>query len=99
MARSAFASRQSPAANKLTDYQPPPVFSEATKVSAFLSTFCYTLLSMVLPEQVPPFALIADISVTGSVPEPSTWGMMALGFAGLGYAGYRARRRTSAAIA
>lgn len=27
--------------------------------------------------------------ITGSVPEPSTWAMMMLGFVGLGYAGYR----------
>jgi PEP-CTERM motif-containing protein len=25
----------------------------------------------------------------GGVPEPSTWAMMLLGFAGLGFAGYR----------
>jgi PEP-CTERM motif len=31
--------------------------------------------------------------VTVSVPEPSTWTMMLLGFAGLGYAGYRHRRK------
>ncbi len=31
------------------------------------------------------------------VPEPSTWAMMLLGFAGLGFAGYRASRRTAAA--
>jgi hypothetical protein len=33
--------------------------------------------------------------ITGEVraiPEPSTWAMMLLGFAGLGYAGYRGRR-------
>ena len=30
--------------------------------------------------------------VTVSAPEASTWAMMALGFAGLGFAGYRARR-------
>jgi hypothetical protein len=30
------------------------------------------------------------------VPEPSTWAMMLLGFAGLGFAGYRASRRTTA---
>ena len=31
------------------------------------------------------------------VPEPSTWAMMLIGFAGLGFAGYRASRRTAAA--
>jgi hypothetical protein len=31
-----------------------------------------------------------------AVPEPSTWAMMVLGFAGLGFAGYRARKRTVA---
>jgi uncharacterized protein (TIGR03118 family) len=34
-----------------------------------------------------------------SVPEPSTWVMMLLGFAGLGYAGYRRARMGRAAIA
>lgn len=33
----------------------------------------------------------------GSVPEPSTWAMLLLGFAGLGFAGYRASRRTATA--
>ena len=36
--------------------------------------------------------------VTG-VPEPSTWAMMALGFAGLGFAGYRKAQRKGAALA
>jgi hypothetical protein len=30
------------------------------------------------------------------IPEPSTWAMMLLGFAGLGFAGYRARKQTAA---
>ncbi len=34
---------------------------------------------------------------TSSVPEPSTWAMMLLGFAGLGFAAFRASRRASAA--
>jgi hypothetical protein len=32
-------------------------------------------------------------TLTSSVPEPSTWAMMCLGFAGLGYAGYRRTRK------
>jgi hypothetical protein len=40
----------------------------------------------------------AAFSLNGNVvPEPSTWAMMLLGFAGLGFAGYRASRRTGAA--
>jgi hypothetical protein len=34
--------------------------------------------------------------VSATVPEPSTWAMMLLGFAGLGFAGYRTSRRTAA---
>jgi hypothetical protein len=38
-------------------------------------------------------------TVTASVPEPSTWAMMVLGFAGLGFAGYRRARGRAAALA
>jgi hypothetical protein len=34
----------------------------------------------------------ATTSVTPSIPEPSTWAMMALGFGALGYAGFRRRK-------
>jgi hypothetical protein len=34
--------------------------------------------------------------VTASTPEPSTWAMMILGFAGLGFAGYRKSRSIAA---
>ena len=33
-----------------------------------------------------------------ATPEPSTWGMMTLGFAGLGFAAFHARRRASISI-
>ena len=36
----------------------------------------------------------ASIDVTTPIPEPSTWAMMLLGFAGLGYAAYRKGRPT-----
>jgi PEP-CTERM motif len=35
----------------------------------------------------------------GAVPEPSTWAMMLIGFAGLGYAGCRASRKSAALAA
>ena len=34
-----------------------------------------------------------------AVPEPSTWAMMLLGFAGLGFMGYRASAKRQAALA
>jgi hypothetical protein len=38
-----------------------------------------------------------SLTVTGSiVPEPSTWTMMVAGFVGLGFAGYRASRKSAA---
>ena len=37
--------------------------------------------------------------VAASTPEPSTWAMMILGFAGLGFAGYRASRKAAAVAA
>jgi hypothetical protein len=34
-----------------------------------------------------------------ATPEPATWGMMILGFIGIGLMGYRRSRRTSGALA
>jgi len=36
-----------------------------------------------------------DFALGGAVPEPSTWAMMLIGFAGLGYAGWRRARQVS----
>jgi hypothetical protein len=47
--------------------------------------------------KVPPFALVGDVSMT-AVPEPATWAMMMLGFAGLGVAGFRSTRRKAAIV-
>jgi hypothetical protein len=43
--------------------------------------------------------ITVPVALTVGVPEPSTWAMMLLGFAGLGFAGYRTSRRTAAAAA
>jgi hypothetical protein len=44
--------------------------------------------------------VVLDVTSTGSaVPESSTWAMMLLGLAGLGFAGYRASQKRAAATA
>ena len=50
---------------------------------------------------VDPPSVFADASVAPTVPEPSTWTMMLLGFAGLGYTALRrgARRKPEGAAA
>jgi hypothetical protein len=44
----------------------------------------------------PSFDAIDNLAVAAAVPELSTWAMMALGFAGLGFAGYRPLRKSVA---
>jgi NAD/NADP transhydrogenase alpha subunit len=40
-----------------------------------------------------------NAGIAASTPEPSTWAMMILGFAGLGFAGYRKSRKAVAIAA
>lgn len=39
---------------------------------------------------------IIQIGTPPPIPEPSTWAMMLIGFTGLGYVGYRSRKRAAA---
>jgi PEP-CTERM motif len=41
----------------------------------------------------PGFDYLDSVSLTTGIPEASTWAMMLLGFAGLGFAGYRKTKR------
>ena len=43
--------------------------------------------------------ITVPVALTVGAPEPSIWTMMALGFAGLGFAGYRASRKTASVAA
>jgi hypothetical protein len=79
------------------------VSSDEQRVSGFGTHF---LLSGFLNLSDPPeggLSFNIDSSIApghtlyGSAPEPSTWAMMLIGFAGLGYAGYRRAREPRAA--
>ena len=53
-------------------------------------------VSLGAPSGQPPVALLDGVSLTGltgAAPEPGTWAMMGLGFAGLGLVAYRRRRK------
>ena len=63
----------------------------ATDTSEVLS-----FLSIGTPAGLPPVALLDGVSLT-AVPEPATWGMMLVGFGGLGVAIRRRRRALATA--
>jgi hypothetical protein len=44
------------------------------------------------------FGVTTTVTTTSGVPEPSTWAMMFIGFAGLGFAGYRKARTARTAL-
>ena len=63
------------------------------------TSLTFSFLDRNAPIDGPLFAngIMIDPQIPGlPVPEPSTWAMMFLGFAGLGFAGYRASRRSVA---
>jgi hypothetical protein len=65
------------------------------ETKTFVATATSTVVDFSVADQINDMGLDA-VSVTGpTVPEPSTWTMMLLGFAGLGYAGYRRARRAA----
>lgn len=52
-----------------------------------------TLLAFGL-EQDAGYSGLDDVRVTAAVPEPATWALMLIGFAGVGFAAYRRNNRT-----
>jgi PEP-CTERM motif len=79
------------------------IFSDGVAVSFYGADVGSSLT--LIPGTYPAKSAIYDGAPVGSgtvtltaVPEPSTWAMMTLGFAGLGFAAFRTRRRAVAAV-
>jgi hypothetical protein len=53
-------------------------------------------LSWIFQQAMATSGNILDNVVLFAVPEPSTWGMMTLGFVGVGYMTYRRKRQGTA---
>ena len=73
--------------NPLTSGGVDPIVAGYDPISNTGSYECYNCAT---------FRLVTAGEATSAVPEPATWAMMFVGFAGLGYAGYRARKVTAA---
>jgi hypothetical protein len=70
-----------------------PTISQRTAISCFTVEGDLHLCAIgLIPDENIAFVLT-------SVPEPSTWAMMLLGFAGLGFAGYRSSRNAASIAA
>jgi hypothetical protein len=62
---------------------------------SFTPLFGLNTLEVMLTDTGPPTAFRID-GFAGSVPEPSTWAMMILGFAGIGFMAYRRKQNGTA---
>jgi PEP-CTERM motif len=68
--------------------------TQADQTSIFLSDNAGDIIE----GDISKVAITVAATTPPAVPEPSTWAMMALGFAGIGFAGSRARKRRPLAI-
>jgi hypothetical protein len=73
------------------------VLADFTGVGDTHTEVVFTLSPPKLASSVSAATLDGSITYHYTIPEPSTWAMMLIGFAGLGYAGYRAQRKSTAA--
>jgi hypothetical protein len=76
----------------------PTGYTSGASISSFMEISGETIAGMTLIPGSYTFDLPNDtITLEIAVPEPATWAMMLLGFAGLGLAGYRRARTTISA--
>jgi hypothetical protein len=77
------------ASHGFTGWQEASFIYTATQTSEVLS-----FLAVGTPDGVPPFSVLGGVSLYAGTPEPATWALFMVGFAGLGGAA-RARRRSA----
>ena len=78
------------------------IFSEVISVIPCLPTNCPATESVQLTAFVPSQdvdVITGSVGTVASVPEPSTWAMMLLGFAGIGFMAYRRKSKPALMVA
>jgi hypothetical protein len=77
-----------------------PIVNSAAETNDITNTFATTLgLHTYVLDYVEGNGSPSVLEFTTGVPEPATWAMMLLGFAGLGFAGYRRTKKSDATFA
>jgi PEP-CTERM motif len=74
-------------------------FSVSLDLQTGQSTGNWTAADVMLSSVTVSNITVGDSPSPTSVPEPSTWAMMLLGFAGGGFAGYRTSRKAASIAA
>jgi PEP-CTERM motif len=75
----------------------PPTAGQTFTVGANGGSATYNYISDVHDNQGRSYGIGVDYVQTSRIPEPSTWAMLIIGFAGLGYLGWRRGRGRAAA--
>ena len=71
--------------------------SQSFTYTASSTSEVLSFLAQGTPNGLPPVALLDGVSLT-AIPEPSSWALLALGFAGLGFAAYRRKAKNVTAL-
>jgi hypothetical protein len=101
-----FAQVQSISGADLTNYIYTNDPNAPNNLSLLTTPFSYTLDPQYIYDNSNPFQYRSDnltlrpttVTLSGAVPESSTWAMMILGFAGVGFMGYRLSRKNTTAL-
>jgi hypothetical protein len=70
-----------------------------TENYTFTATSSSEILTLFQSSNTQASPIVDDISIAAAVPEPSTWAMMFVGFAGIGFMAYRRKNRMALNLA